>query len=210
MSNKGKYIIWGIIGLAAVICISLLLANRYVTAFASCFYCVVAFYIGHYFGKMGAINDEIRELKVTVDDLKRKNWELVNEVCSLENGQTKATVALLVKAATENDKFAGYSEDELTEIFEENLPYLDIETIDDLLSSKSEKYIKICMCANKGLLDIHSCWTSDDDDKLFRDDRLYRISIKNRRIYLSDEQVAMMKNKDFDFILKTIHWDDIL
>lgn len=73
--------------------------------------------------------------------------------------------------------------------------YTKIKSAADVDLSNFEKTIKIALCAEKGLLD----WYQD-----FSSDKLKRKTFSGRYVAINDDQIHMLNNGDYDFVLEKI------
>lgn len=139
-------------------------------------------------------------LKKTIDEQKLRIEELINENSKLEEQSQKDLHYAIyneIKHTRKQPLWDNMSWNEIADMIVKNAHYIPINSVQDLSGKDMKKVIKIAWCAERGLLDYVQNWEVYGD-------KLFRTSINGTRIFLSDEEIKMMDQNNYDFILDVL------
>ena len=139
------------------------------------------------------LNKKIWHQQGEIKELRARNIELQNQM----RKDLHIAIYNEVKHTKKQKLWADMSYDEIADMVFKHAKYIPIESIQDISSIDIKKAIKTAWCAERGLLDY--CQIYD-----IYGDKLFRISINGTRIFLSDEEIKMMDQNNYDFILDVV------
>lgn len=131
-----------------------------------------------------------RGYELDIKDLERK-------LSDLEERERKRFVLVIrneIYRVQSKGHYTKYTKDELCSMILEYGEKIGVTTIEDISFFLFEDIIKAALYASKGYFDIH---TSPSGER-------YRIGKKGKHIPVTDEEIEMLKNYDFDFIFDSL------
>jgi len=160
---------------------------------------IVIFVIVFYYNdkKKRQIDAEKREFEDEIKSLKKQIEALERKLSDLEERERERFVLVIeneIYRVQSEGHYTKYTEDELCSMILEYGEKIGVTTIEDISFFLFEDTIKAALYASKGYFDIH---TSPSGAR-------YRIGKKGKHIPVTDEEIEMLKNYDFDFIFDSL------
>ena len=131
----------------------------------------------------------LQEENTSLKESKASAWQEVNQLKSQRRKDLRSAIYhSVISTKTKHDP------EELTQTIIDHLHYVgDIETVEDFFKYDFKYIVKVALLAKDGVLDVYYNY---DLEKYFR------IAKDGTHIFISDEEVKSITNKDYSFILR--------
>lgn len=137
---------------------------------------------------------DVRDLERKLSKQQEETKKLQEEFEEIEHERFVIVIKNEISRVQLEGHYTKYTEDELCAMILENGEKIGVTAIEDISFFFFEDTIKAALYASKGYFDVH---TSPSGAR-------YRIGKNGKHIPVTDEEIEMLENYDFDFIYDSL------